>query len=293
MDSKSIILLIIYSFTLLLHASNILILVKNRFFAHKPTYYILLNLIVSDVLLMGSVFVNQQYFAWKSLPWIYCTQVAYMVSIFSTLGINLDRFIYIEYCMRYHTIVSTKKLVLFLFLVWILPAFLSSSLFLPADVRRLANDVIRYTVIFTSCIALLGLPICIRRIRDKHVSSISMRNIMFGKNDLSSKTSTLKTIVSDIFPDLLKLNIVTVIALFSANLLQIVFDYGARTPSIKICMTTTRLLYIVSNPILYIVVMPDLKKVYLQRLKCLTKEDESEISLSPKHVKRLFTDSYI
>ena len=117
-DPLFIVICTVLLFTILLHlANNFIILRKRRL--HKPAYFLLINLSVSDIMLIFviiGIFIKRGY----SLPLQILNKVFVTSSLLSTFGISLDRYISVIHCLRYWEIVTTQRLISFLIISWII-----------------------------------------------------------------------------------------------------------------------------------------------------------------------------
>ena len=60
----------------------------------------------------------------------------YLVSMFSTFGITLDKYISVQYSLRYNTIVSRERLVKSIVFIWFASILISMTISVPHALTR-------------------------------------------------------------------------------------------------------------------------------------------------------------
>ena len=251
---------------LLMHMCNILLIVKTKKL-HKPSYFLIINLSVGDLILTVTVSIDIIKFDYENETLNLVADVCYNLSIFTTVYISIDRYIAIRYCLEYHFIVTKRRLVYLIMISWItsviliiLPSFEVPKFGNKMRYRRLSRDIIRYIIVVSSLIILISLSLHTIRIRRKHVKAIRKTSRRFGivsekLNMLSKLTKSMK--------DVMKLNIITVILVIASNIVKLYNDYFAPTMQYVIISTIMFAIYIISNPFLYAVIMTELRQQYV------------------------------
>ena len=98
-----------------LHIFNIVSIAINRRL-HQNVYFILMNLSISDSLTI----LTPLLVAADVSPGIYMrlARTVYTASILSTCAITLDRYMKIEYALRYYSIFTKRRLGILVLLIW-------------------------------------------------------------------------------------------------------------------------------------------------------------------------------
>ena len=245
---------------------NILLIIKTKKL-HKPSYFLIINLSVGDLILTVVATVNIIMFEY-SIEYLYIVaDVCYNLSLFTTVYIAIDRYIAIRYCLEYYFIVTKRRLIYLIILSWItsviiefLPRFEVAKFNSEVRDRRLSSDIIHYIIAVSSSIILISLSLHTVRIRRKHVKDIRKTSRRFGI--VSEKLNTL-TRLKESMKDVMKLNIVTVILVISSNIVKLYSTYFARTKQFVTISTIVFAIYVISNPFLYAVIMTELRQQYV------------------------------
>ena len=288
MNSSLILTCIILPVTFLLHLMNNILIISKKHL-HKPSYYILVNLSISDMFLLivvatrfsNAVDPNNFYLDFSH-------KVVAMASVLSTLCMTLDRYVAVVYCLRYSNIMNKSFLILLLCAVWVSSFILAMIPFLLSDEpekRRLYGNCILVPVFIVSCIILIFASLWIRRIRNLHITNIKKRRIYFGVQE--EKLSTLQNLKASIL-DLFKLNYVTAILLLNAEVFRMIMIYQFRSKNvpINIIVGVFSVLYVVTNPVVYIMSMRDLKKIYKEMICCFRKQDGDSMTTKSRYTRR-------
>lgn len=240
---------------------------------HKIRYYIVVNLAVADALLVCIVLTQHL----ASMNDVYELEVAYMIvalsSLSCVLALSFDRYIAVIHCLRYHTLVTTKRLQVFLLSSWIgsivlgfLPVALTSDMW-----RRLVISYCIYTPInCAGSVFLVFSAIWVKMLRDKHERAIKEQNLYFGIHDDS--LTKLKEIKASVV-SLTKLNIPTAGAIIMSTAARLIhiYVYERHSSAYLYIKVGTRLIYVFLNPVIYIISMGSLKQEYVNVAIYVTK----------------------
>jgi hypothetical protein len=237
---------------------------------HKTVYYVLVNLSFSDVMLLMTILVQNTYSRHNAYLKVAHTAF-YTASILSTFGITIDRYVAVVYCLRYREFVTNNRLLVSLLLLWIssivlaiIPSLITSNL----KWRELYTDCIHVPLYLLCSVCLVLTSLWIRRIRNKHVEAIKKRNVYFGIE--SERLSTLQNLSASVL-EIIKLNFMTAVLVIFGNILGVVFNYYLDEPknfAMLVVLHVVRILYVLSNPIVYMLTMTDLRKRYSKILNC-------------------------
>ena len=189
----------------------------------------------------------------------------YVTSVLSTLGISLDRYISVEYSLRYHSIVTYSRVVKTIIAIWTFSVVFSG---LFVGISFIVNDWVYYRVIsfilhLLFSIFLMATAVHIRNVRNKHEEDIRRRSRFFGVD--AEQLTILRRLKSSV-ADVLRLNIATAILYIALTITHIMWKTGYFVGNhiIAVIQYTLFFIYLVSNPIIYILFMGDLRKVYLK-----------------------------
>ena len=247
-----------------MHISNVLYIIRKRDL-HKARYFILINLSMSD-LSMGITRViihSVQVILISKESFCIISDICYYSSVFSTVFISIDRYIAIQYCLRYGQIVTKHTVGISIIISWCASIFL--KLIHMVDKAKLKNsyskvidDITRYVFIFGSCIALVCLSLRMLHIRRKHIKLILGRKTHFGvEKEKLDKLRDLKQSIKNVF----RLNLATAFIVISANICNLCNDYTATYAAYGLTVFFNGV-YFLSNPFLYALTMSELREHY-------------------------------
>ena len=239
--------------TLPLHIFHIILIIKKRNL-HQNVYYILLNLSLSDscltiirVLVSSMIFSNLRALA----------MTFYVYSILLTLAINLDRYMKVMYGLQYHQMVTKKKLCALLLLLSItsitialIPSQIQNGRYLQVTTRSLAL-VCSFLLIFAS--------MWIKKVRDRAAEKIRQRNVYFGIREEFGILQRLKGTMRET----IQLSFITAAILIAGSLLTIL-DMVLNVKTLWMTSIVFYQLYLLSNPLVYMFVMKDLRSHYVR-----------------------------
>lgn len=271
-----ILVCLIFPITIILHIVNF-ILIATRKKLHKPCYYIIVNLSVADIALLLSV--GAQLMSEPKMYFLVIHRTVATVSTISMLGMAADRFVAVIYCMRYTEIVTTKRLVLFLLLIWIVSFLLSViPLMVTRNMQRVEfyGDCILVPTYCIVCVLCVTISLWIRNVRNKHVAIILKRNIHFGVQD--EKLTILQSLKTSIL-DIIKLSFFSSVLLLNTELFRLIWVYSDKSSvTLSVLVGLWKTMYVVSNPIVYIISNTGLKKEY----KHLCKRNNVHVDETPQ-----------
>ena len=128
---------------------------------------------------------------------------ATMNSIFLTALLAIDRYIAVKYTLKYQIILTEKKIVLLLVLLWVI------SLLIPGITFILASSYDKYqhicAIIFINfrlavSVLLLSLSQCTHLVRKRHMKNIKKRRIYFGvEREKFDRLKNIKNSLKDTF----------------------------------------------------------------------------------------------
>ena len=249
-----------------MHISNVLFIIRKRDL-HKASYFILINLSMSDLTMaITRVIIHViQVFLMRMEYFVIISDICYYSSIFSTVLISVDRYIAIQYCLRYRKIVTKQNLGISIIISWCTSIFLKlipmvETLKLKKydSYLKIIDEIIRYVFIFGSCIAIVCLSLRMFHIRHKHIKLILGTKTHFGvEKQKLDKLRDLKQSIKNVF----RLNLATAVILISGNICRIFRSY---TTSYAAYLLTVLfyIIYFASNPFLYALIMSELREHY-------------------------------
>ena len=245
---------------------NIFFVIKKKNL-HKPGYYLLINLSVSDILRVITACIHENAANLNIL-----THISYYSSIITTILISVDRYISIRHCLRYRQIVTRKRCVYSIIVSWCISIFLkllpmieSARLRKNKRYKRTSDDVIRYVVTIGSSIVLVSLSLYTLYIRRKQVQAIRKIHSNFGvEQEKLDILERLKRSLKDLF----RLNIVTAFVIATTSISQICYQYTTSVDTyFKFLQGILALAYLIMNPFLYALTLSELRRHYYGVLK--------------------------
>ena len=199
---------------------------------------------------------------------------SFRVSLFCTCLLNFDRYIAVSSALRYQEIITKKRIFKAIFSYLVLSLFLLLVLqFGIPKHNGIGIVVINVFHMLVTSIFILYIAAYSITIRKRHIASIRSTRLQFEIE--AEKLNLLKSIKGSVH-DVMRLNILTVIfilliAIFSLLALSLDEEILIRMKGLSL------LLYIVSNPIIYISVLSELrgeiKKIFfVENAEKLSKE---------------------
>ena len=246
-----------------MHISNVLCIIRKRDL-RKASYFILINLSMSD-LIMVITRVIIDVFLFSKEYFCIISDISYYSSIFSTVLISVDRYIAIQYCLRYGQIVTKRNIGISIIISWCASIFLKlipiveTEKFEKLTYLKIIDEITRYLFVFGSCIALVCLSLRMLHIRRKHIKFILGRKTHFGaEKEKLDKLRELKQSIKNVF----RLNLATAVIVISANICRIFSSYTTAYAA-YILTVLFSVIYFSSNPFLYALIMSELREHYL------------------------------
>ena len=114
------------SFVMIVHICNVVMVTTRRRLRRSGNWF-LVSLSLSDLLfvVMAMLKCISSLNCIDNNGYLTCiSRFSYTVSIMSTLGISVDRYVYVEYSLRYHSIVTKKRVLVSIALIWASSAIL-------------------------------------------------------------------------------------------------------------------------------------------------------------------------
>ena len=268
----------IHPIIFIMHVCNIGFIVTRRRL-HTAGNWMLASLSLSDAILLVLLSIRSYWCRWnerdcvKMIPYLDCpVGICYTSSVLSTLGISIDRYISVQYSLRYHSIVTKNRVKKSVAFVWIFSSLLSisGSVIWVATKQQIFFDISHYVVHLPCCIFLLVCSTYIRGIRNMHVAKITQLNRQFG---LKHKQLHILWRLQRSMIGLWRLNVTTAVIVFCVTVLSAIWKYGVLkgNPVVWVLLRTVFLFYLVSNPIIYVLVTNDLRKEYKAIFRYITR----------------------
>ena len=256
-------------FLMLLHISNIIVIVYNRLL-HKPVYCMLIHLSLCDlftsiswilVFTFDSATIGLRSFCFAS----------YTASILTTVAITVDRYVAVVYCLRYREIITKRVIIASILLIWSISLlFVSIPLMCTtnSEIRTLIHRCIHIPLYLFSSIILIYSGFWIRHIRNSHLAVIKKRNMYFGVE--GERLNVLQNLRMAVL-DMIKLNLITATLIIISNIFM-VFYLVPSYDDIGHVSILIGGIYLCSNPIVYILSMTELKQKYKKLFKSLSRK---------------------
>lgn len=277
MESKDVGFIIVIPIVILLHLSNNIIMLMRKKF-HKIQYFILMNLSVSDLILVIVIWLQVMYSRNNIYIWV-IRNMAFTASILSTMGMTCDRYIAVVYCLHYTRLATKNKLCLTLISLWItsfLLAIIPTLLTPDPEKLSLYSSCIHVPLYITCSVILVMSSLYIRRIRNVHEKNIKTRNVYFGVDaEKLGRLQTLKTSIVEI----IRLNILTALLVIIGTISEVLYTYWLKQlyhPFIGFVLFM-RALYLLSNPFVYMFTISALRNEYGHMCKCCIRSSASTV----------------
>ena len=243
--------------TLPLHIFHIILIIKKRNL-HQNVYYILLNLSLSDscLAIMRGLPLSKKASSPSILKGL--AMSFYVHSILLTLAINLDRYMKVKYGLRYHQMVTKKKLCALLLLLSItsiiialIPSQIQNGQYLVVTLRSFAL-ICSFLLIFAST--------WIKKVRDRAAEEIRKRNVYFG---IQGEEFGILQRLKGAIRETIQLSFITATILIAGSLLTIL-NTALNLKRLWMTSSVFYQLYLLSNPFVYMFVMKDLRSHYVR-----------------------------
>ena len=261
--------MIVISPAILIHGCNIFFII-TKVNIHKPRYYILLNLTISDLCMVGVGLTSLRYNNGYNEYTHICSKIFYALSLITTVLISVDRDIAVRYCLRYNQIVTNRNLAISIIVSWlvsivinIFPAIEELKLRNGRQYYRYSEDAVSYVTRFGCVLILMALSISMLMVRNKHISFIKSLN-----NNSSADTEKLNILrdLKQSLKDVFRLNVVTAVLVTAANIGSVIYIFDGRKTT-KQVYSIIGAAYFLTNPFLYALTMSELRMHYQNGLK--------------------------
>ena len=258
-----------YTLVLTLHISNIVVIATKKKL-HATYGWLLISLSTSDALQL-LIKINLVRTAQHEIDiFLKCFFTScFTASLFANLAISIDKYIAIQYSLRYHYIVTQANTLRAIVVLWLTSAVLSvlPTAMAEATDQMLYYHGVQYFVRFLCIVFLLVCAFYIRNVRNAHKRTIKERSRYLGAN--GEPANHVKRIKSSM-ADVIRLNIITAFTVLLLTSTSAMFYYGtwSGSPVVRELMIDTNGFYLISNPIIYILVIKNLRKEYRRILRC-------------------------
>ena len=235
------------------------ILMKKKL--HQNVYYILINLIFSDMLFNFFIIRGSSVeVSWAYFQGFEPVRVFSVSSVLFTLCVTLDRYIKVEYCLRYHAIATKRRLVYLIAFVWVFSiTFSFASQVNSAEANSNLIGVMCNQGFLSICsLVLLVSSAWVRYVRNKHLNNITKMNRYFG---IQAETLDILKSLGKVVKELIQLSFVTAILVLGFTVTR-GFQYYFGIQVIGWMYYLTKQMYLISNPFIYMFVMTDMRKCY-------------------------------
>ena len=231
----------------LLHICNIVIILAKRIL-HIPENSFLVSLSASDIVLMVTALFRCEYEPGMKISQCLNTDnplVAFLLgtsntaSVLSTLAISMDKYIAVQYSLRYHQIVTRGTLVKSIAAIWVSSIFSSG---IVSVICVLVDDWkyfhLPHNILWMILsMVLLASAMHIRNIRNGFEKDITHSRRYFRVD--AERLSVLRRLKKSIH-GVLRLNIATAVLIFIGSMLAIMWQYGGlRGDNTVLCMQRT------------------------------------------------------
>ena len=261
----------LHSVVIFLHICNVIMISTRKRLRHSGNWF-LASLSLSDllfvVLTMFKCHTTKQNCININDYLTSATRFSLTVSVMSTLGISVDRYIYVEYSLRYHMIMTNKRAFTSIVLIWASSAIL---VIVSSAVSTLTNNwlyfyVPQYTIRLTLSIIIFIFAIYIQYIRNRHEKAMTLRRRYFG---VAEEHLTILRRLKASVEGVVRLNITSVMLYISDSILRVVYRHGVLggNPKVLIAYRVISVIYLLTNPFLYIFLIVNLRTEYRRVLQ--------------------------
>ena len=232
---------------------------------HRVRFYIIGNLSLADVItLFISFFVTVRSLQddgkleknLNSFSAVIFTTLGYgatMNSVLSTALLAIDRYIAVKYTLRYQTILTERKMILLLVILWVI------SLIIPGETSVIASSRDEYqhisAIIFinirlTVSVLLLSLSKYTHHVRKRHMNNIRKRRIYFGvEKEQLDRLKKIKKSLKDSFRFYISTVVIMVafIALGTTELISCEFHFLVKLLFVVLSQVTDFLIVLLAH----------------------------------------------
>ena len=251
---------------LLVHICNITIILSKKQLRKNGMCVLLVNLSLSDLLALAFYSLEPE-----SFQHLFLMSMVVTSSLLSTLGISLDKYLSIKYSLRYHSIVTQKKILLFIGFSWMVSTvFAAVTILLDAiTVKSKCYYILHHLQQFFISLLLIFCAAYIRHIRNAHEKQITLRKRHFGEFGVQAEQLNILKRLRRSVVDVMRLNCTTALIIILGVILGAINRYSSLEGNYDL-LTILRVMYLFylsSNPIIYIVVTSGLRKEYKRMLR--------------------------
>ena len=235
-----------------LHISHIVSILLKRSL-RQNIYYILLNLCLSDLLLIITILLRVEL---EGIVLSTAYSITYAASILFTLAITMDRYMKVQYALRYQDICRPSRLFVALIFIWGFSLLGVGGLLLAID-PNIQTIILRVFSILCA-LALVACSSWVKHVRNRHLSNITQLNVYFG---VHGENYHLLKNMKNAVQEIIQLNFVTAVLIVCGSALHIL-GYFLKNASLDRARMLVNGIYFVSNPVLYGLVMSELRRHY-------------------------------
>ena len=261
--------LISYTFVFVLHICNLAMMIYITRI-QTACSKLLISLSISDALLVlySIVIVGIRKIMVMNI-YRYCVYgFCYTASLFANVGLSVEKYIAVKYSLRYKTIVTKDNTIKAISLFWLVSAVLAVLPSVIAEVTKqlLCFHGVQYTLRFVGISILLACALYIRNSRNIHRKRAKRLHRYFDKPIKPSKH--LGHIKSSMV-DIIRLNVTTALVVVAETSTAAMWHYGVLkdNPVLFYASVVANAVYLISNPIIYILVIKNLRIEY-KRIIC-------------------------
>ena len=198
---------------------------------------------------------------------------SFTTSLLITIMIVSDRWIAMEYALRYHSIVTKQRIARLILVSSLISVTIHIVLLLPPTTgfRNNQNFLVNpYVMIFSgvtrllTCVLILILVTLTIRIRNRNEANI--QNIVNFHGTEAERLDTIQRLTRSI-KDVLKLNIWTCVFLVPLSTVSILRAFQPfQTLEFGLFIALSNLLYLISNPIVYLTCFTQIRQYWYRAL---------------------------
>ena len=175
------------SFVAALRKSTVLTTIWKNPSLHSPAHILLASLAVSDLAvgLVGQpLFIVHLFSRTRTVALVYfiCSSFFCGATFLTITAISLDRFLALQLHLRYHSLVTTFRVIAVVLLIWSASAFLSSTFIWNSDLFYFSKSPVTWTLAVGNFVVFLKLFLVVRR----HEAQIHLQQQGRNRTNLTS-----------------------------------------------------------------------------------------------------------
>ena len=175
------------SFVAVLRKSTVLTTIWKNPSLHSPAHILLASLSVSDLAvgLVGQpLFIAYLFSRTRTVALVYfiCSSFFCGATFLTITAISLDRFLALQLHLRYHSLVTTFRVIAVVLLIWSASAFLSSTFIWNSDLFYFSKSPVTWTLAVGNFVVFLKLFLVVRR----HEAQIHLQQQGRNRTNLTS-----------------------------------------------------------------------------------------------------------